>query len=133
MGVLAAAAAGCGGKSGATSKIPSPPASWDELVAAAKREGKVIVNGSPDPKARPALVNGFKKAFGIEVEYLGGNSSQLAARVQNERAAGQYLVDVGVSGSDTVYGTFLPDDWTPTPMTSKPRSAASSGTSTPAS
>ncbi|HEX6511523.1 MAG TPA: extracellular solute-binding protein [Chloroflexota bacterium] len=117
LGLLGAALAACGQPSAASSSAGSssgaPPAltSWDELVAAAKREGKVVVNGSPDPKARPAITDGFRKAYGIELEYLGGNSSQLAARVQNERAADQYLVDAGVGGSDTVYGSFLPNGW----------------------
>lgn len=116
LGVAALATAACGKAGTTASSSGSSPASglvlgWDDLVAAAKREGKVVVNGSPDPKARPALVNGFKNAFGIDVEYLGGNSSQLAARVQNERAAGEYTLDAGVSGSDTVYSSFLPNGW----------------------
>lgn len=114
LGFVAAISAACGAPAPAAPSAGSaaPTASsWEELIAAAKREGKVVVNGSPDPKARPALVNGFKSAFGIDVEYLGGNSSQLAARVHNERAAGQYTLDAGLSGSDSVYGTFLPNSW----------------------
>ena len=111
------AAAGCGRNSFPAGASPSgtasgaTPGSWDELVAAAKREGKVVVSGSPDPKARPAIMNGFQKAFGIDLEYIGGNSSQLAARLQAERASGQYTVDAGIAGSDSVYGSFFPNGW----------------------
>lgn len=84
---------------------------WDGLVAAAKKEGKVVVNGPPDPKVRDQLPAAFKKAFGIDMEFLGGNSSQLAARVDGERKAGQYTVDASMSGSDTMFDTFLRNGW----------------------
>src|SRR5215469_14352608 len=56
-------------------------ATWDELVANARKEGKVVVNGTPDPQTRDKLPAAFKAKFGIDMEFLGGNSSQLAARV----------------------------------------------------
>ena len=84
---------------------------WDDLVAAAKKEGKVVVNGPPDPKVRDQLPAAFKAKFGIEMEFLGGNSSQLAARVDGERKAGQYTVDASVSGSDTMFDSFLRNGW----------------------
>ncbi len=84
---------------------------WEDLLAAGKKEGKVVVSGPPDPEARTKLPAAFKDATGIEMEYLGGNTSQLAARIDSERAAGQYTIDVSVGGSDTMYGTFLPKKW----------------------
>jgi iron(III) transport system substrate-binding protein len=90
---------------------PRPPAGWDQLVAAAQKEGKVVVSGPPDPGASTRIPAAFKQRFGIDLEYLAGNSSQLAARVQSERAAGQYTMDVSLSGADTVYGTFIPNGW----------------------
>ena len=85
--------------------------SWDQLVAAAQSEGKVVVSGPPAPDARTKLPEAFKKRFNIEVEYLAGNSSELASRIQSERAAQQYSMDVSMGGPDTVYGTFLPNKW----------------------
>jgi iron(III) transport system substrate-binding protein len=87
------------------------PSGWDQLVEAAQKEGKVVVSGPPAPDANTKLPAAFKQRFNIEMEYLGGNSSQLAARIQAERAANQYTIDVSVGGPDTVYATFLPNKW----------------------
>ncbi len=84
---------------------------WDSILAAARDEGKVVVSGPPDPGASTTLPDAFKKFSGIDMEYLAGNSSQLASRIQSERAAGQYTIDVSLSGADTVYGTFLANGW----------------------
>jgi iron(III) transport system substrate-binding protein len=62
-------------------------------------------------QARTKLPEAFKQRFNIEVEYLAGNSSQLASRIESERAANQYTIDVSLGGPDTVYGTFLPNKW----------------------
>jgi len=81
------------------------------MVSAAQQEGKVVVSGPPAPDARTKLPDAFKKRFNIDVDYLAGNSSQLASRLESERAAGQYTIDVSLGGPDTVYGTFLPNKW----------------------
>jgi iron(III) transport system substrate-binding protein len=86
-------------------------ASWTQLVDAAVKEGKVVVSGPPTDDARKNIPEAFKQRFGIDVEYLGGNSSQLASRIQSERAAGQYTIDVSMGGADTFYRTFLDNGW----------------------
>ncbi len=70
-----------------------------------------MVSGPPDTATREKLGPAFKDKYGIDLEYLGGNSSQLAARIEAERAANQYTIDVSMGGSDTMYGTFLPKKW----------------------
>jgi iron(III) transport system substrate-binding protein len=95
----------------APAQTSAASAQWDQLVAAAQKEGKVVVSGPPAPDARTKLPDGFKKRFNIDVEYLAGNSSELASRIQSERAANQYTIDVSLGGPDTVYGTFLPNKW----------------------
>lgn len=94
-----------------TAPAAAAPAGWDALVAAAQKEGKVVVSGPPVPDARTKLPEAFKARFGIDMEYLGGNTSQLASRLESERAAGQYTIDVSMSGPDTAYATFLPKKW----------------------
>lgn len=84
---------------------------WNQLVDAASKEGKVVVSGPPTDDARKNLPDAFKKRFGIDLEYLGGNSSQLASRIESERAAGQYSIDVSLGGADTFYRSFLANDW----------------------
>jgi iron(III) transport system substrate-binding protein len=81
------------------------------LVAAAKAEGAVVVDGPPIDPVRTALSRGFEDAFGIRVSYISSGSTQSGARVRAERAAGRYLLDVFISGSDTPTLTFLPNGW----------------------
>ena len=81
------------------------------LVNAAKAEGGVVVDGPPIDATREALVTGFQKAYGIPVTYISSGTSASGARVRSERAAGKYLLDVFISGSDTPVLTFLPGGW----------------------
>jgi iron(III) transport system substrate-binding protein len=81
------------------------------LVAAAKTEGSVVVDGPPTDAVRLALTEGFQKKYGIPVSYIGSGGGPSGARVRAERAAGKYLLDVLVSGSDTPIVTFLPAGW----------------------
>ena len=114
----------CGAASAPTGAPASPSApasaasasagvasSWDDMLAAAKREGKVVVGGPPEPETRTKLPEMMKQRFGIEVEYLTQTSSQIAARLPNERAANQYTVDVMLSGADTAYTVLLGQGW----------------------
>lgn len=95
----------------APAKTSASSSAWDQLVAAAQGEGKVVVSGPPAPDARTKLPAAFKARFNIEMDYLAGNSSELASRIQSERAANQYTIDVSLGGPDTVYGTFVPNKW----------------------
>lgn len=79
---------------------------WERVLAAAKKEGKVVVQGSPDPVMRRRLLPMFQSRFGIAVEYLAGRASEIAARVRTERAAGLYTIDVYLSGPDTTAVTL---------------------------
>lgn len=104
---------GCQTNSGAASSksAGSQTSEWDALVAAAKAEGRLVISGSPNADTRKAIPEAFRDRFGIEVEYLGGASSDLAARLQSERAAGQYTIDACISGANTMYGTFVKNEW----------------------
>ncbi len=95
----------------APAQTTAAAAAWDQLVAAAQKEGKIVVSGPPVPEARTKMPEAFKQRFNIEMDYLAVNSSQLASRIETERAAGQYTMDVSMGGPDTVYATFLPNKW----------------------
>lgn len=75
---------------------------WDDLIAAAQREGKVVVFGPPDRQVRQELPAAFKARFGVTMEYLGGRSSETAARLRAERRAQVYTVDVALAGIQTM-------------------------------
>jgi iron(III) transport system substrate-binding protein len=109
--VACSSAAPTAAPTSAPAQTSSANSAWDQMVSAAQQEGKVVVSGPPAPDARTKLPEAFKKRFNIDVDYLAGNSSQLASRLESERAAGQYTIDVSLGGPDTVYGTFLPNKW----------------------
>ena len=74
---------------------------WEQTLAAAKKEGSVVVVGSPDPVMRSDIIPKFTARYGISVEFLAGRSSEIAQRLRTERGAGIYSVDVFLSGPDT--------------------------------
>jgi len=78
---------------------------WDELVAAAKKEGVLFIYGPPGPFQREAVVTGFEKAFpGIKVEYTAARGTQILPKVVRERESGVFNWDIGLSSTDpTVY------------------------------
>src|SRR6201991_1850089 len=84
----------------------APTAAWDKLVADAKKEGKVVIIAPSDPQVREAIPAAFKAKYGITVEYLGGRSSDMAARLRTERASGVYTIDVALSGTLTMASIF---------------------------
>jgi iron(III) transport system substrate-binding protein len=90
---------------------------WKEIVDAAKREGKVVVAGSPDPVMRNEVIPKFAARTGIAVEFIAGRSSQIVARVEMERSAGIHSVDVFLAGPDTtaldLYGNKMIDPLRP--------------------
>ena len=72
---------------------------WDALVAAAQEEGEVVLSGPSTQAVRENLPPAFEEAFGIKMTYDGGRTSETAARMAGERAAGVYSTDVFLGGS----------------------------------
>jgi len=82
---------------------------WDQTLAQAKKEGKVVVLGPPGDQIREALTQGFAKAFpDITIEFSGARGGELATRVKAERDAGIYSVDVLINGTSTANAYFKP-------------------------
>jgi iron(III) transport system substrate-binding protein len=87
------AAASTGGGSAA-----AKPSDWNALVDAAKKEGSVSVWGTPGTPYRQVLVTEFEKAFpGITVEGVFVPAAERTSRINLERQAGKYTVDVWAS------------------------------------
>jgi len=84
-----------------SSACPGHAAEWDDVVAAAKREGKLVVYvGAPTtPKEIGAIV---EKRYGIPVEMLFGRASEIRERIRTEQASGRPIADVLISGATTV-------------------------------
>jgi iron(III) transport system substrate-binding protein len=82
---------------------------WDQAVAQAKTEGKVVVLGPPGDQIRDAITKGFAKAFpNITIEFSGARGGELATRIKAERDAAIYSVDVLINGTSTANAYFKP-------------------------
>jgi iron(III) transport system substrate-binding protein len=79
---------------------PGYPANYADTIAAAKKEGKVVVYSTTDTAAATPLINDFKALYpGISVEYNDMNSTELYNRFISEHAAGGGSADVLWSSS----------------------------------
>lgn len=82
---------------------------WNRILTLAKKEGRVVVSGPPNPSARTEIPAKFKERFGITVEYVGGGSSSLASRLKLEQQAGVFTVDVFMGGATTPATVLYPE------------------------
>lgn len=80
---------------------------WDNIVAAAKKEGTVTVMGT-GAEMSEAINSAFIRRFGIPVEFIIAKSSQLSEKIIREQRAGLYLWDVQIGGSTTKLNILKP-------------------------
>ena len=73
---------------------------WNKIVAEAKKEGSVVVNGPSIRELSQGLTDGFKKAYGINVEYL-GLGFEVITRMEREALAGKPSIDMYMGGTRT--------------------------------
>src|SRR3954465_4741550 len=71
------------------------PADYAQVIAGAKKEGKVVVYSALDTKAAQPLVRDFNALYpDVKVEYNDMNSTELYNRFSAEEASGQGGADV---------------------------------------
>lgn len=75
-------------------------AEWDQLVAAARQEGLIVMSGPSSDLWREGLLAFQNEYPGIEIEFNGGNSRDFWPRVLKEREVDQYLWDMRIGGPD---------------------------------
>jgi ABC-type Fe3+ transport system substrate-binding protein len=91
-------------------------AQWDELVANARKEGKVVVNTFPGAGYRQALTQFEEKFPGIKVEQTTLIARELAVKAVQEQKAGVYSFDVTQIPATTALSVLLPAGaWDPMP------------------
>src|SRR5262247_1879858 len=82
---------------------------WDQIIAAAKREGKIALIGPPGAEVPAALTQGFQKKYPeIQAEFSGLTTQQATTRLRTELAAGVYQVDIFITGTTTAMDILLP-------------------------
>ncbi len=86
---------------GTTVKLPE--LEWDQTLAAAKKEGKIVIIGPPGDDVRHFLVGDFTKDFpGIEVDWSGIPGAAVVPKIKAERRAGLYTVDLHIGGTTSI-------------------------------
>ncbi len=91
-----------------TATAQTPP-SWEQILAAGKKEGMVSVIGPQGSETRDALSLAFQKKYPdirVELQSMAGN--QIGPKLLNELAAGRNSTDVLITGTTTALETLLP-------------------------
>jgi iron(III) transport system substrate-binding protein len=82
---------------------------WERTVAAARREGLVVVAGAPGQLYRQAMSR-FEQAYpDVKLEYVGVSGRDFAPKVLAERRADQFLWDVHLGGPGTPINFLKPE------------------------
>ncbi len=86
---------------GGMALLPASAQTWDETVAAAKKEGKVVFYNNLQPNGIEPLLAKFRAAVpGIQPEQIRLGSNPLIERFQTEFNAGRHLADVFITFPD---------------------------------
>ncbi len=85
----------------AAAQVPAGyPATYADTIAAAKKEGKVVIYSTTDTASAGPLIKDFQALYpGISVEYNDMNSTEIYNRFISEKAAGAGSADVLWSSS----------------------------------
>lgn len=81
---------------------------WDRTLAAAKREGTVVVYSTGGSEQRTALTFHFRAKYGVPVEFLTAKGAEVSQKLFAERRAGLYFADVYIGGSTTLVTELKP-------------------------
>ncbi|MDB5407921.1 MAG: Ferric transporter ATP-binding subunit [Rhodospirillales bacterium] len=88
---------------GAALALARPASAQEQLVAAARKEGKVTLYTSTlGAPFHVAAMKSFEQRYGITVELLDVRASELRERVRTEQTSGRFLGDVIQNGSETL-------------------------------
>jgi iron(III) transport system substrate-binding protein len=99
------------------STTPNKEARWNEVVAAAKKEGKVIWYESSEEEEMRSLIADFQKRYpDIKLMHVRLRGTDAAVRIVLETQAGAATADVGFGGADTIFelekkGVLKTMDW----------------------
>ena len=85
------------------SSLHAQDANWDAVVAAAKKEGKLLIyNGTGFPIVGK-IADAMTKDTGIAVEVLVGRATEIRERIRIEQSTGRTVASISYSGYTTLY------------------------------
>lgn len=86
-------------------------AAWDAVVAAAKKEGKLLIyNGTGFPIVGK-IAEAMTKETGIPVEVLVGRATEIRERIRIEQSTGRTVASIGYSGYTTMFTQMQEGVW----------------------
>jgi iron(III) transport system substrate-binding protein len=75
---------------------------WDAIIAAAKKEGKVVVyTATVGEPYHNKLGEAFQKKYGVAAEFLEARASEVRERMRVEQTSGRLIADLSFNGSTT--------------------------------
>lgn len=81
---------------------------WEKVMAAAKKEGKVVVSIPASAELRTKMEGAFEKRFtGIDLELFPSRASRQLRRIRDELKAGVHYFDVHLGGSGSMLSGFV--------------------------
>ena len=108
IAAVATLAALCSTAAVIAASIP-PATDWEKTVAAAKKEGQVVIMGPAGADVRDAFTQGFQKKYpGIQVDFNGMAGAQVAPKLLSELSAGVYRTDLVIAGTITAIESLIP-------------------------
>jgi ABC-type Fe3+ transport system substrate-binding protein len=84
-------------------RLKADAAAWERYKEGAKREGRLVVSGPGFPGLRQGITEGFQRAHGITVEYLGLGAGEIIPRVDRESQANNVTIDVNIGGTSSCW------------------------------
>lgn len=82
---------------------------WEKVLAAARKEGVVVVSGPPGAFQRRAITEGWARWFpDIRLEYTGGRGRDVVSKVVRERTAGIYNFDIILASTSPTVFALVP-------------------------
>jgi iron(III) transport system substrate-binding protein len=77
----------------------APAKKWKQIVAAAKKEGKVVVYTAQNPATMATMASNFKKKYGISVTVSRNIDNVITSQIGNEVSSGNHTADIFVIAS----------------------------------
>lgn len=108
-GVLFLLALGADAARASSALVPWGP--MNEIEAAAKREGKLVVyasGGHMNAEAQQAISLHFKEKYGIGIEWTALDARDQAPRLLAEQRTKQYTTDLSMAGFGSVHAALQP-------------------------
>lgn len=84
-------------------------AEWEQVISAARKEGKVVWATDYAGDIRTAMSQAFKAKYGLELEFIfHSRSAELQTKMLAERRAGLYTADIYTGGLPSPYLVLVP-------------------------